>query len=135
MTPLFRRSVRLFALLLVALFTGLPQQLVAQEHLVSPEAIQEQLVQSAAERNKNVASLTEFFGSESARKAMKGAGLSQDEVKNAVSRLSDQELSQLAAKANRAQKDFAAGALTNQQLTYIIIALATAVIIIVIVVA
>lgn len=135
MTPLFRRSVRLFAFVLVALFTGVPQQLFAQEHLVSPEAIQQQLVDSAAQRSRNVETLNQFFGSDSAAKTLKTAGLSSDEVKNAVSRLSDDELSKLAAKADRAQQDFAAGALTNQQLTYIIIALATAVIIIVIVVA
>lgn len=135
MTPLFRSFVRLTSVLLVALFTGLPQQLVAQEHVVGPDAIQQQLVQSAAQRSQNVEALNQFFGSASAQKTLKGAGISSAEVKNAVAQLSDQELAQLAGKANRAQQDFAAGALTNQQLTYIIIALATAVIIIVIVVA
>jgi hypothetical protein len=134
-TPLFRSFVRLNAVLLVALFTGLPQQLVAQEHVVSPDAIQQQLVQSAAQRNQSVETLHQFLGSTSAQKALKGAGISSTEVTNAVAQLSDQELAQLAAKANRAQQDFAAGSLTNQQITYIIIALATAVIILVIVVA
>ncbi len=132
MKPLFRRSVRLFAFVLTAFLTGAPQQLVAQEHVVSPEAMQQQLVDSAAQRSKNVDTLNQLLGSESAKKTLKGAGLSSDEVKTAVSQLSDEDLSKLATKANRAQHDFAAGALTNQQLTYIIIALATAVIIIII---
>jgi predicted ArsR family transcriptional regulator len=116
---------------LVALFTGLPQHLVAQEHVVSPDAIQQQLVQSAAQRSQNVDALHQFFGSASAQKTLKTAGISSVEVKNAVAQLSDQELAQLAGKAGRAQQDFAAGALTNQQITYILIALATAVIVIV----
>jgi hypothetical protein len=132
-TPLFRRSVRLIAVLLVAIFTGVPNQLIAQEHVVSPEAIQQQLVRSAAERSQNVEALNQFFGSASARKTLKNAGMSSDEVKNAVAQLSDQELARIAGKANRAQQDFAAGALTNQQITYILIALATAVIVIILI--
>jgi len=135
LTSLFRCSVRLIVLVLVALFVGAPQQLIAQEHLVSPDAIQHQLLESVAQRNKNVETLNQFFGSELGTKALKGAGLSSSEVKNAVAQLSDDDLSRLSAKANLAQQDFAAGSLTNQQLTYIIIALATAVIILVIVVA
>jgi len=41
----------------------------------------------------------------------------------------------LAARTEKVRKDFAAGALTNQQITYIIIALATALIVVIIVVA
>jgi len=49
--------------------------------------------------------------------------------------LSDEELARLAARTEKVRKDFAAGALTNQQITYIIIALATALIVVIIVVA
>ncbi len=133
MTPLFRSSFRLTAVLLVALFSGVPNQLLAQEHVVSPEAIQQQLVSSAQQHDRNVEKLNQFFGSESAQKALKSAGMSSDQVKKAVSQLSDDELAQLAQKADRAQKDFAAGALSNQEITYILIALATAVIVIILI--
>jgi hypothetical protein len=132
-TPLFRNSVRFTAVLLVALFTGVPQQLIAQEHVVSPEAIQQQLVTSAQQHDRNVEKLDQFFGSDSAQKALKTAGMTSDQVKKAVSQLSDDDLSELAKKADGAQKDFAAGALTNQEITYILIALATAVIVIILV--
>jgi hypothetical protein len=135
MTSFFRRVFRFTALGLVALFSGVPQQLVAQEHIVAPDAIQQQLVKAAEQRDRNVESLDQFFGSAAAQKALKGAGMSSEQVKNAVSQLNDDELAQLASKAQGAQHDFAAGSLTNQQLTYVIIALATAVIILVIVVA
>jgi hypothetical protein len=54
-------------------------------------------------------------------------------VDRAIATLSPDELAQLAAKTNALQKDFAAGALSNQELTYIVIALATAVIVLLIV--
>jgi hypothetical protein len=135
MTSLFRRFFRVTALGLVALFSGVPQQLVAQEHVIGSDAIQQQLVKAAEQRDRNVESLNQFFGSATAQKALKDAGVSSAQVKNAISQLSDDELAQLASKAQGAQHDFAAGSLTNQQLTYVIIALATAVIILVIVVA
>jgi hypothetical protein len=70
-----------------------------------------------------------------AEKAIKRAGFDRNTVVRAVATLSDDELSRLSARAERAQQDLAAGALSNQELTYIVIALATAVIILVIVAA
>jgi hypothetical protein len=52
-----------------------------------------------------------------------------------VATLSPEELARLATKTNQIQTDFAAGALTNQQLTYIVIALGTAVLVLLIVAA
>lgn len=135
MTPLFYRFVRLStALLLVALFSGLPQAF-AQDHIVSSQAIQNELLNSAAKRDQSAKTLNQFFGSEAAQKALKNAGINPEQVTKAVSQLSDEELSELASRAGQAQQDFAAGSLDNQQLTYIIIALATAVVILIIVAA
>lgn len=135
MTPLFFRFVRLStAVLLVALFSGLPQAF-AQEHIVSSQAIHSELLNSAAERDQNAKRLNDFLGSASAQNTLKTAGINPEQVQKAVSQLSDDELSELSRKAGNAHQDFAAGALTNQELTYVIIALATAVLILVIVVA
>jgi hypothetical protein len=49
--------------------------------------------------------------------------------------MSPEELARLAEKTNQIQNDFAAGSLTNQQLTYIVIALGTAVLVLLIVAA
>jgi hypothetical protein len=54
-------------------------------------------------------------------------------VQKAVATLSPEELARLASQTNQIQKDVAGGALTNQQLTYIVIALGTAVIVLVLV--
>lgn len=63
------------------------------------------------------------------------SGMDAAEIVSAVSVLDDESLSRLAAQAFDAQQDVAAGSLTNQQLTYIVIALGTAVLILVIVAA
>ncbi len=53
------------------------------------------------------------------------------QVKTAVSTLSDQELAQLSAKADKAQCDFAAGNLNDRDLILIILGIAILVLIIV----
>ena len=45
----------------------------------------------------------------------------------------DEELARLAARTDKVQRDMAAGALTNQQITYILIALGTAVLVLILV--
>ena len=56
-------------------------------------------------------------------------------VEKAIPLLNDEELSRLASQCRQVESDISAGALSNQEITYILIALATAVIILVIVVA
>ena len=64
------------------------------------------------------------------RQALKASNLDMRKVETAVSFLSDEELAKLAAQSREMQRDLAAGALNNQQITYILIALVTAVIVI-----
>jgi len=73
--------------------------------------------------------------SEPARKAFETVKLDPAKVSQALAFLNDDELARLAAQSEKIQHDVAAGALTNQQITYILIALGTAVIILVIVAA
>jgi CHASE3 domain sensor protein len=54
-------------------------------------------------------------------------------VKQAVSQLDDQELAQLSAKADKAQKDFAAGYLSTIDIALIILGVALIILIIVVV--
>jgi acyl-CoA reductase-like NAD-dependent aldehyde dehydrogenase len=66
-----------------------------------------------------------------AEKALKSAKMDTQQVKAAVSTLSDQELAQLAARADKAQADFAAGTLSERDLILIILGIAVLVLIIV----
>jgi hypothetical protein len=104
----------------------------APQHAVSLADLQKDVAVSAATRKTNEAKIEKFFSAPQAREAMKKAGINYEVVQQAVPQLSSAELARLAARADRAQQQFQAGALTNQQLTYIIIALATAVIVILI---
>jgi hypothetical protein len=105
--------------------------LAAQNHVVSPAELQQATASVAHTRQQNITKVEKFFSSGRAPKALKSAHLDPTQIKKAVPSLSDQELARLASRAEKAQKDFAAGALTNQQITYILIALATAVIVLV----
>jgi len=126
------RSLAHLALALI--FTLLlPLALPAQDaHVVSPAELH-QAVQSAAQtRQQNLAKVEKFFSQDAAQKALKTAKIDPSKVQKAAASLNDDELARLASQTDKVQKDISAGALTNLQITYIIIALATALIVILI---
>jgi hypothetical protein len=103
------------------------------QHIVSTADLQNDVAAAAAARKADQAKVEAFLSTPSARAEMKKVGLNYRVVQRAIPQLSQDELASLAGRVDKAQKEFAAGALTNQQLTYIIIALATAVVVILIV--
>jgi len=118
------------ALVLATLFF-IPSDLLAQSHVVSPADLQKQVVSASQTRENNLQTVQKFLSTPVAEKAMKSANVNPQQVKTAVSTLSDQELAQLSAKANKAQADFAAGNLNDRDLILIILAIAVLVLIIV----
>jgi hypothetical protein len=66
-----------------------------------------------------------------AAKAMESARVDAQQVQTAVSTLNDQELAQLAARADKAQADFAAGRISNRDLILIVLAIIVLILIIV----
>jgi hypothetical protein len=124
------------AAVLAGLMAGFaPAGLRAAEHIVPAEALTLRLEASSAQRAADEKALTDLFAAESSRKALASAGLDAQQVTAGVAALGSDELSRLAERARALQSDVAAGALNNQQITYILIALGTAVIILVIVAA
>ena len=107
----------------------------ADDHIVQPREFQKAILDASESRQESLGRIHRFLVSEPGAKALGAARLDPEKVERAVALLDDNELARLAASAVKVQNDFAAGALTNQQLTYIVIALATAVIILVIVAA
>ena len=103
--------------------------------VVSPAELQKAVARRAAERSERIASLKKLFGTPQAERALRRAQLDPVRVQTAVASLDDADLARLAARAAAAQRDFAAGALSNQEITYILIALATAVVVLIIVAA
>ncbi len=108
-----------------------PLAAATQNHVVSPAELQQATASAARTRQQNIAKVNKFFSSEQAQKSLKSAHLDPVQIKKAVPSLSDQELARLASRADKAQKDFAAGALNNQQITYILIAIGAAVIVLI----
>jgi len=126
-----RQSLRMaIATVLVALFI-VPTDALAQSHVVSPADLQKQAVAASQVRQHNLESVQHLLSTPAAQKALKGANMDPQQVKTAVSGLDDQELAQLAARADKAQADFSAGNLSERDLILIILGIAILVLIIV----
>lgn len=126
------RSRSVITLILAVIFPVMGA--VAQEnHVVPMTELHRDAAASTASRQANLEKVARVLSSETAQKALRSVKIDGNQVTAALPLLGDEELAQLASRAERAQADFAAGALSNQEITYILIALATAVIILVIV--
>ena len=126
-----RQSVRLVvALVLVTLFI-VPTNLLAQSHVVSPADLQKQVLSASQVRQHDLQTVTNFLSTSTAEKALKSSHINPQQVRTAVSTLSDQELADLASRADKAQADFAAGNLSDRDLILIILGIAVLVLIIV----
>ena len=131
MSSLLRQFVRVATASTLAVVFMIPQDTLAQSHVVSLAELQSAAVASTQVRENNIATIRQFISSPQAGKALKSAQLDGTQVKDAVSHLSDTELSQLAARASQAQADFAAGKLSDRDLIIILIAIAALILIIV----
>jgi hypothetical protein len=128
---LLRQFVRAAAAGTLAVVMLIPQNLLAENHIVSPLDLQKAAVASTQAHEHNLETLRQFVSTPAAEKAFKAAHIDGQQVKNAVSRLNDDELAQLAARANKAQNDFAAGRLSDRDLIIILVAIAALILIIV----
>lgn len=117
---------------LVATF-AIPPTLVAEaaDHLVSPSELQKAAVDASQQREQNLQTLRAFFESSPAQQALKSAHMNPERVSKAVASLNDDELAQLAQRANKAQADFAAGTIGDRDLLIILVAIAALILIIV----
>jgi exopolysaccharide biosynthesis protein len=106
-----------------------------EDHLVSPSDLHDTLAKSAKTRQTNLEKVQRFFSSERVRQTLTSTKTDLKKVENAVHHLNDAELARLAAQTEKVQADLAAGALDNQEITYILIALAAAVLVLVLVAA
>lgn len=131
MTSFVRQSLRvLTACILVATF-AVPDSLLAQAHVVSPADLRQQLIAAGQARQSNLDTVQRFLSSPTGEKAIASLAVDPGKVKTAVSSLNDDELANLAVRANKAQSDFAAGNITDHDLLIILIAVLVLVLIIV----
>ena len=111
------------------------QRLLADEHAVSATDLHQTLMESAKTRQTNLETVQKFFRSEVVQKTLGHQIVNASKVEKAVPLLNDEELSQLASRCRQVDSDISGGELSNQEITYILIALATAVIVIVLIAA
>lgn len=131
MPSLLRQFVRVATAAMLAVVFMIPQDVLAQNHVVSLAELQSATVAATQSRQRNIQTLQEFVSNPAAEKALRSAHIDAQQVKNAVSRLSDQEITQLAARASKAQANFAAGTLSDRDLIIILVAIAALILIIV----
>jgi hypothetical protein len=127
-----KQSARAVMACILATIFAVPPSLLAQTtHVVSPADLQRAALTATQARQQNLQNVKEFFSSGMAQKALMSAHMDPEQVKTAVSTLSDAELARLASRARKAQADFAAGTLSDRDLIIIIVAIAALILIIV----
>lgn len=102
-----------------------------EDQIVGPAQLRERLRSAAENRERNVEQVERLFQREEVKSALKTAKVDARQVTLAAQLLSDDELARLSARSAEIERDITAGALSNQMLTYIIIALCTAVIVLI----
>lgn len=113
----------------VLLCAGLPA--TAQTHVVNEQDLNQQIAAISQSRTQNLQKVQAFLSSPQAQKAFQNAHVNTQQVKTAVSALSDAELANLASRAQQAQSSFAAGTLDDRDLIVIILAMVALILIIV----
>ena len=126
---------RIVLVLVLSLSFIVPQTLLAQAQSVTTSDLRDAVKQAAAGRERNLEQVRSFFADPKVSEALGTARIDSRRVQQAVSTLDNAELAKLAARTSQIQKDFAAGALSNQELTYLIIAIGAAVLVLIVVAA
>lgn len=104
----------------------------SQDHIVSSQALQQQVQSSSDQRQQNIDTLQQMLKLPEAQKAMHDAKVTPEQVKQAIPTLSDQELSDLAARTRNAQQQFNAGYIGTGLFTIIILLVILIIIVVVV---
>lgn len=125
------RAVEIVFVLILGLAIVIPQDVFAQNHVVSSTDLQKDVAAASFHRQQSIAQLKAFLSTPQALHAMQTAHMNAVEVQNAVAQLSDQDLAKLSARTQKTQASFAAGNIDNHDLLIIIVAIAALILIIV----
>jgi len=115
---------------LLAFAPGVSPTASAQDHVVTSQALQQQVQKSAATRDADIANLNSFLSTPEAEHAMKNSRIDPVQVRNAIPTLSNAELANLSQRATDAQQKFAAGMIGTGMLLVIVIAIVVVIILI-----
>lgn len=118
------RAVFVGALVGLSLAATPAKSQVQDQHVVTLDELRKDAAQPAEVRRANEAAVKDFLSSPQAQKALNSANVDLKQVNKAVAQLSDQDLARLAEQSRQAQRDFAAGTLSNRDLLWIILIIA-----------
>lgn len=120
----FSRSATIPTLAVLLLFSATsPLRAESSNHLVSSQALQNQVQAQSSARQQNIQTVRNFFSTPLAQRAMKMEHVSPSQVTNAIPTLSDSQLASLSSRASQAKQEFSAGELTTDQMLLLIIVL------------
>jgi hypothetical protein len=131
MTLSWPRGLTLLLAVGLSALMAFPPGAIAQDHVVTSTDVKKDLQAATTARRQQLAQVDGILATNEARKALAEAHIDYQQVHAAVQSLSDEDLARVAAKADHAQKDFAAGNLSDRDLILIILAVAVLVLIIV----
>lgn len=100
---------------------GTPARAQGKDHVVTSDELKRDAAQPGEARHANEAAVKDLLSSAQAQKALKSSNVDLQQVDRAVSQLSDEDLAKLAERSREAQKDFAAGRLSDRDLLWIIL--------------
>ena len=98
---------------------------------VALEEMQKEMAAASQARQHNRETLGNLLSTPQAQEALQIAHVDVQQVKSAIASLSDEDLAKLAARADNAQRDLAAGDLSQRDLLLILVGIAVIILIIV----
>jgi len=119
----FRVQVCVSMLAIAPLFAlaTVPAGAQDKQHVVSLSDLTKDAAGPAQTRQSNEEAVRSLLSSDQAQKALKSANLDYQKVDKAVGQLSDEDLAKLAERSRQAQRDFAAGRISDRDLLWIIL--------------
>jgi hypothetical protein len=116
-----KMCVSMLAMALLFGLPGVPAGAQDKQHVVSLSDLNKDAARPAQTRQSNEEAVRTLFSSDQAQKALKSANLDYQKVDKAVGQLSDEDLGKLAERSRQAQRDFAAGRISDRDLLWIIV--------------
>jgi hypothetical protein len=121
MHSLAKSCVSLLAMAALFVAASIPARAQDKQHVVSLTDLNKDAARPAQTRQANEEAVRTLLSSDQGQKALKSAHLDYQKVDKAVGQLSDEDLARLAERSRQAQRDFAAGTLSDRDLLWIIV--------------
>jgi hypothetical protein len=116
-----KMCVLMLAIALLFGMAGVPAGAQDKQHVVSLSDLNKDAARPAQTRQSNEEAVRSLLSSDQGQKALKSANLDYQKVDKAVGQLSDEDLAKLAERSRQAQRDFAAGRISDRDLLWIIL--------------